>query len=120
MSPREHERARREIAASEHTLAAGRWDEAVRLLDAARHRTDDPLLRAHGERIRARVEILRGNPQAGHDRLVAIAESLDGVDPPVAAAAMTEAVVAGTITGSVPAFLSNAGVGVRAVSPGRW
>lgn len=108
LSPGEDERARREIAGAEHALAIGRWNETVELLDGARRRSDDPLLRAHGERIRARVEIVRGNPHAGHDRLVAIAQALTDVDGPLAAAAMTEAVMARTITGPVPAYCATA------------
>src|SRR6185437_15866587 len=56
----------------------------------------------HGERIRARVEMLRGSPQAAHDQLVAIADAVAAIDRPLAAAAMTEAVLARTVTGPVP------------------
>ena len=94
--------------AAELALAVGRLDEALELLDGARGRSDDPRLRAHGERIRARVEMLRGSPQAAHDRLVAIAEAVAEIDRPLAAAAMTEAVLARTVTGPVPAYRETA------------
>jgi DNA-binding CsgD family transcriptional regulator len=108
LSPHEPDRARREIAGAELALTAGRWDEALELLDGARGRSDDAHLRAHGERIRARLEMLRGSPHAAHDRLVAIAESLQDIDRPLAAAAMTEAVLARTLTGPVPAYRATA------------
>jgi DNA-binding CsgD family transcriptional regulator len=108
LSPAESDQARREIAGAELALAVGRWDEALELLDGAWGRTDDPLVRAGGERIRARVEMLRGSPQAAHDRLVAMAEALKDIDRPLAAAAMTEAVLARTMTGPVPAYRETA------------
>jgi len=108
LSPAEVDRARREVAGAELALAVGRLDEALQLLDGARARTDDPRLRAEAERIRARVEMLRGSPHAAHDRLVAIADGLRDVDPPLAAAAMTEAVLARTLTGPVPAYRATA------------
>ncbi|MGA9856459.1 MAG: helix-turn-helix transcriptional regulator, partial [Solirubrobacteraceae bacterium] len=89
-------------------FAVGRWDETAQLLDGARGRSDDPRLRASGERIRARVEMLRGSPHAAHDRLVAIAEAMTGIDRPMAAAAMTEAVLARTMTGPVAAYRETA------------
>ena len=108
LSPGESDRARREIAGAELALAVGRWNEALELVDGARGRGDDPLLRAHGERIRARVEMLRGSPHAAHDRLVAIAEAVQEIDRPLAASAMTEAVLARTLTGPVPAYRATA------------
>ena len=108
LSPGESDRARREIDAAELALAVGRLDEALELLDGARGRSDDPRLRAHGERIRARVEMLRGSPQAAHDRLVAIADAIAEIDRPLAAAAMTEAVLARTVTGPLPAYRETA------------
>ncbi len=108
LSPGEPERARREIEGAELALSVGRLDEALELLDGARGRGDDALLRAQGERIRARVEMLRGSPQAAHDRLVAIAEAIAEIDRPLAAAAMTEAVLARTVTGPVPAYRKTA------------
>ena len=108
LTPGEADRARREISAAELALAVGRLDEALELLDGARGRSDDPRLRAHGERIRARVEMLRGSPHAAHDRLVAIAEAIAEIDRPLAASAMTEAVLARTVTGPVPAYRQTA------------
>lgn len=52
--------------------------------------------------------MLRGSPHAAHDRLVAIAEALRDIDRPLAAAAMTEAVLARTMTGPVPAYRATA------------
>jgi DNA-binding CsgD family transcriptional regulator/HEPN domain-containing protein len=108
LTPGESERARREVAGADLALAVGRWDEALELLEQARGRSDDPLLRAHGERIRARVEMLRGNPHAAHGRLVAIAEAMQDIDRSLAASAMTEAVLAQTMTGPVPAYRATA------------
>ena len=108
LTPGEADRARREISAAELALAVGRLDEALELLDGARGRSDDPRLRAHGERIRARVEMLRGSPHAAHDRLVAIAEAIADIDRPLAASAMTEAVLARTVTGPLPAYRETA------------
>jgi DNA-binding CsgD family transcriptional regulator len=108
LSPGEADRARREIAAAELALAVGRLDETLELLDGARGRSDDLRMRAHGERIRARVEMLRGSPHAAHDRLVAIAEAIADIDRPLAAAAMIEAVLAQTVTGPVPAYRETA------------
>ncbi|HTU97647.1 MAG TPA: AAA family ATPase [Solirubrobacteraceae bacterium] len=108
LSPGEADRARREVEAAELALAVGRLDEALELLDGARSRSDDLRLRAHGERIRSRVEMLRGSPHAAHDRLVAIADAIADVDRPLAAAAMTEAVLARTVTGPVPAYRETA------------
>jgi DNA-binding CsgD family transcriptional regulator len=108
LSPAEPQRARRETEGAELALAVGRWDEALQLLDGARGRSDDPRLRARGELIRARVEMLRGSPHAAHDRLVALAEALQDIDRPLAAAAMTEAVLARTMTGPVPAYRATA------------
>ncbi len=108
LTPRDADRARREVEGAEHALAVGRWEEAVELVDGARGRTDDPRLRAKGERIRARVEMLRGDPHAAHDRLVAIAESLEEIDRPLAAAVMTEAAVGRTMTGPVAAYRATA------------
>jgi DNA-binding CsgD family transcriptional regulator len=108
LTPGESERARREVAGADLALAVGRWDEALELLEQARGRSDDPLLRAHGERIRAHVEMLRGNPHAAHGRLVAIAEAMQDIDRSLAASAMTEAVLAQTMTGPVPAYRATA------------
>jgi DNA-binding CsgD family transcriptional regulator/HEPN domain-containing protein len=108
LTPGESDRARREVAAAELALAVGRWNEALELLEQARGRSDDPLLRAQGERIRARVEMLRGSPHAAHDRLVAIAEALKDIDRSLAASAMTEAVLAQTMTGPVSAYRATA------------
>jgi DNA-binding CsgD family transcriptional regulator len=108
LTPSESERARREVAGADLALAVGRWDEALELLEQARGRSDDPLLRAHGERIRAHVEMLRGSPHAAHGRLVAIAEAMQDIDRALAASAMTEAVLAQTMTGPVPAYRATA------------
>ena len=108
LSPGEVDRARREVRGAELALAVGRLDEALALLDGARGRSDEAVLRAHGERIRARVEMLRGSPQAAHDRLVTIAETVRDIDRPLAAAAMTEAVLARTVTGPLPAYRETA------------
>jgi DNA-binding CsgD family transcriptional regulator len=108
LTPGESDRARREVAGADLALAVGRWDEALELLEQARGRSDDPLLRAHGERIRAHVEMLRGSPHAAHGRLVAIAEALQDIDRSLAASAMTEAVLAQTMTGPVPAYRATA------------
>ena len=108
LTPGESERARREVAGADLALAVGRWDEALELLEQARGCSDDPLLRAHGERIRARVEMLRGSPHAAHGRLVAIAEAMQDIDRSLAASAMTEAVLAQTMTGPVPAYRATA------------
>jgi hypothetical protein len=108
LSPGEADRALREIEAAELALAVGRLDETLEMLDGARTRSDDPRLRARGERIRARVEMLRGSPHAAHDRLVAIADAIAGIDRRLAAAAMTEAVLAQTVTGPVPAYRETA------------
>jgi DNA-binding CsgD family transcriptional regulator len=108
LTPGESERARREVAGADLALAVGRWDEALELLEQARGRSDDVLLRAHGERVRAHVEMLRGSPHAAHGRLVAIAEALRDIDRSLAASAMTEAVLAQTMTGPVPAYRATA------------
>jgi DNA-binding CsgD family transcriptional regulator len=108
LTPGEADRARREVAGAELALAVGRCDEALELLDGARGRVDDPRLRAQGERIRARVEMVRGSPQAAHDRLVAIAEAMQDIDRALAASAMTEAVLAKTMTGPVAAYRATA------------
>jgi DNA-binding CsgD family transcriptional regulator len=108
LTPGESERARREVAGADLALAVGRWDEALELLEQARGRGDDVLLRAHGERVRAHVEMLRGSPHAAHGRLVAIAEALRDIDRSLAASAMTEAVLAQTMTGPVPAYRATA------------
>jgi DNA-binding CsgD family transcriptional regulator len=108
LTPGESERARREVAGADLALAVGRWDEALELLERARGRGDDVLLRAHGERVRAHVEMLRGSPHAAHGRLVAIAEALRDIDRSLAASAMTEAVLAQTMTGPVPAYRATA------------
>jgi DNA-binding CsgD family transcriptional regulator len=108
LTPAEADRARRELAGAEHALELGQWDAALELLDGARRRTDDRGLRARGEVIRARVEMLRGNPHAAYDRLVAIAESLQDSDRAFAAEAMTEAVFARTTTGPIPEYRATA------------
>lgn len=108
LTPGETEQARRELAAADVALAIGRWDEAVAMLDGARGRSDDIGLRAEGERLRARVEMLRGSPLVAHDRLVAIAETMADTDRALAATAMTEAVLARTMTGPVPAYRATA------------
>jgi DNA-binding CsgD family transcriptional regulator len=108
LSPREIDRARREILAAEHALSVGRAEEAAELLDAARAHTDDPGLRTQRERLQARVEILRGDPYAAHDRLAALADSIAEDNRPLAAAVMTDAVVARTMTGPVPAYRETA------------
>ena len=109
LSPGEADRARREIDAAESALAVGRLDEATELLDGAWGRSDSTsAVPVYSERIRARVEMLRGSPHAAQDRLVAVADAVADIDRPLAAAAMTEAVLAQTVTGPVPAYRETA------------
>ena len=108
LSPDDADRARREVAAADLALTIGRWDDALGLLDAAHRHTADPRQIAAAERIRARVEMSRGSPWAAHDRLVAIADTIAPIDPELAAAAMTEAVLARTTTGPLDAYRATA------------
>jgi DNA-binding CsgD family transcriptional regulator len=108
LSPLDDDRARRETQAADHAINVGRWDEALSLIDSARQRTSDPLMRAQAERILARVETLRGAPVAAHERLVALAESLQTLDPALSATVMTEAVVAHMATGQREQFMVTA------------
>jgi DNA-binding CsgD family transcriptional regulator len=52
--------------------------------------------------------MLRGNPHAAYDRLVAIAEASQATDRAFAAGAMTEAVFARTTTGPIPEYRATA------------
>jgi DNA-binding CsgD family transcriptional regulator/tetratricopeptide (TPR) repeat protein len=104
LTPNEAERARREVAAAEYAAAVGRWDEATDLLDRSHQHSSDLLLRAQSERIRARVEILRGTPAAAQGRLVAIADRLEETQPALAAEILTEAVVAHQVAGDRQAY----------------
>jgi DNA-binding CsgD family transcriptional regulator len=108
LTPAESERARRELAAADLAVTIGRWEEALELLDDARGHTADPRLIAAAERTRARVEMSRGSPWAAHDRLVAIADAIVSTDRALAAAAMTEAVLARTTTGPLDAYRATA------------
>ena len=104
LTPDERDRARRELSGAEHALSVGQWDEAIGLLDLAHGRTNDPPLRAQAELVRARVEMVRGDPHAAYTRLVAIAQSTEATDRAFAARAMTEAVYARTLTGPIPEY----------------
>jgi DNA-binding CsgD family transcriptional regulator len=106
LTPNEADRARREVAAAEYAAAVGRWDEATDLLDRSHQHSSDLLLRAQSERIRARVEILRGTPAAAQSRLVAVADRLAEAEPALAAEILTEAVVAHQATGDRRAYTS--------------
>jgi DNA-binding CsgD family transcriptional regulator len=108
LTPNEADRARREVAAAEYAAAVGRWDEATDLLDRSHEHTSDLVLRAQGERIRARVEILRGTPAAAQGRLVAVADRLEETHPALAIEILTEAVVAHQATADRQAYTATA------------
>ncbi len=116
LSPAQEQRARRMIAGAEAAFSVGRWDEATSMLADAVERTDEPLMLAQGERIRARVEIVRGVPEVAHHRLVTIAESITELDRELAAMMMAEAVVAHMASGRWDAYLKTA---ERALELGR-
>jgi DNA-binding CsgD family transcriptional regulator len=116
LSPDREQRSRRLIAAAEAATMSGSWSQAESMIAEAQQLTDSPLLRAQATRVLARVEIVRGVPDAAHARLVAAAESITELDLPAAAMMMTEAVVAHMATGDWAAYQRTA---ERAVELGR-
>jgi DNA-binding CsgD family transcriptional regulator len=116
LTPDDESRARRLIAAGEAATAIGRSDEAAAILSDAVRRTDDRIVRAQAERVRARVDILRGVPDAARQRLVTLAESLSEIAPELAAVMMAEALVADMATGRWQRYFQTA---ERALELGR-
>jgi DNA-binding CsgD family transcriptional regulator len=116
LTPDDERRAQRLIAAAEAAIAVGRWDEATSMLDDAIGRTDERVVRAQADRVRARVEILRGAPDEAHHRFVTVAESVTDIAPDLSAVMMTEAVVADMATGNWQRYFQTA---ERALELGR-
>ena len=81
LTPDDEPRARRELAAADAYWQVGSWQRATELLDAARERSSDPLLRADVQLLRGRIADFRGELDGLHARLLEEAvrvASLDG------------------------------------------
>jgi DNA-binding CsgD family transcriptional regulator len=108
LTPDDEKCAGRGLAAAEVAVALGESEEAVRLVAHSLERTADIRLRAHGERLRARVDILRGVPSVGHERLVSTAEAIAAAEPALAVELLCEAIVANMADGNSPVFRATA------------
>lgn len=103
LTPRDEERARRLLEAAEDARHAGDSDRVLALLTEAAGSTGDAILRARIEHMRGAVEMWRGAPMAAHDRLVAEATRIEGLDPPRAARMLTDAGWACFMAGEIEA-----------------
>lgn len=104
LTPEDEPRSRRLVAAAEAATALGSWNEATAMIAEAETRSDSPLLRAQATRVLARVELLKGLPEASHARLIRAAESIRELDGALAATMTAEAVVAHMATGRWDAY----------------
>ncbi len=116
LTPGDEKRGRRFIAAASAAIATADSARAGALLDAAQRHTGNPRLHAQIERLRARMELMGGSPQAAHDRLVRAAAPWESQDPALAAEMLTEAVEAHMAQGKRDDYLRTAG---RAFAVGR-
>ena len=116
LTPDDEPRSRRLLAAAEAATALGSWNEATAMIAEAEARSDSPLLRAQATRVLARVELLKGLPEASHARLVRAAESVKDLNPALAATMTAEAVVAHMASGRWDAYRDTA---TRALELGR-
>ncbi len=108
LTPDDETCARRGLAAAEVAVSLGESEEAVLLVAHSLERTEDLRMRAHGERLRARVDILRGVPSVGHERLVSTAEAIADAEPALAVELFCEAIVANMADGNSPVFRATA------------
>ncbi|NKX51975.1 helix-turn-helix transcriptional regulator, partial [Arthrobacter deserti] len=76
-----HARARRLQDAGQSMWLAGQPNRARTLAQAARRHTEDPVLLADIDRLRARIEWNLGSVQVGHGILMRAARDVAGVDP---------------------------------------
>jgi len=74
-------RAWRRWEAAANARLAGQHDRALRLLDAARSSTSDPLLRADVDLLRGAVELVAGSADTAEQILVTAARDVLGIDP---------------------------------------
>jgi DNA-binding NarL/FixJ family response regulator len=104
LSPAPADRVRRMNESAENWLLAGNAERAVAALDDALERAGGPAERADLQRLRGRVEVLRGRPRQAHDLLVHEAHLIESIDPARAAMLHAEASVAHMAGGDMRAL----------------
>jgi hypothetical protein len=106
VSPLETDRLRRLLAAAAAAQRAGHVEHAVRLLDEASRRTDEPAVRAAIQHTRGRIELFRGRVRTAARLLAAEAAAIRTVQPDQAARMLAEAAMAAFWAGEVAESLA--------------
>jgi tetratricopeptide (TPR) repeat protein len=91
LTPDEHDRWRRLLAAAEAAWAGGKPERALTLLDRLGAALSDVAIRAEAEQLRGMIELRRGSPAAAYELLVSAAELFAPDDPERAAVLLTSA-----------------------------
>jgi len=106
LSPQETDRLRRLLTAADAAHRAGHVDHAVRLLDEALRRTDEPAVRAAIWHTRGRIELFRGRARTAAQLLAAEAAAVRTAQPDQAARMLAEAALAAFLAGEVAEALT--------------
>jgi DNA-binding NarL/FixJ family response regulator len=106
LSPYQTDRLRRLLAAATAAHRAGHVDHAVRLLEEALQRTDEPGPRAAIWHTRGRIELFRGRARTAARLLAAEAATIRAVQPNQAARMLAEAALAAFLAGEVAEALT--------------
>lgn len=101
LSPERADRVRRTTAAAAALTMAGRWRDAMRLLDRAVSETADPLQVAEIQSLRGLASMWTGRPREFHDRLLAEAQEVERIDPAGAASILSTATMICYTTGDI-------------------
>lgn len=109
LSPDRQTGARRLLAAADAALRAGRGDQAIGLLDAARGRSPAAPLSAEIEHARGQVELFRGRAAAAHELFETAAARIEAIDPDRAATMLAESSLGAYLAGRVGSSVEAAG-----------
>jgi DNA-binding CsgD family transcriptional regulator/tetratricopeptide (TPR) repeat protein len=116
LTPEPERRARRALAAAQAKLHAGAPEAATKLLMGAQHATDDELLSAKIDLLRAKSAFAASRGGEATSMLLATAKRLDDLDPKLARETYFEALTAAVLAGRLANGLGTGAMAVAAAA----